>query len=258
MVVPSSGFRVLVTGGDGFVGRYLVKTLHAKLPVDHEIIVGTLASNALNGNGPVRRIALDVTNPANIRAVLQKERPTHLFHLAAIAALDAARNDLRQTWAINFSGALNVAIGIMENAPECRLLFCSSGQIYGASFRSGEPLNESAPLDPIDAYGASKAAADVMLGQMAKRGLRAIRLRPFNHTGVGQGSGFVVPDFAAQIAAIERGEQKPVITVGNLDSWRDLMDVNDVVDAYVRCVLRFDQLAPGSALNVASGEAISV
>jgi GDP-4-dehydro-6-deoxy-D-mannose reductase len=257
MADPTSGFRILVTGGDGFVGRYLVKALHAQLPAGHEIIAGTLTDNGPDGSGPIRRIALDITDPDKIRAVLQKERPTHLFHLAAIAAVDAARHDLRQTWAVNFSGALNVAIGIMEVAPECRLLFCSSAQIYGASFRNGKPLDETAPLDPVDAYGASKAAADVMVGQMAKQGLRAVRLRPFNHTGAGQGSGFVVPDFAAQIAAIERGEQEPVIKVGNLESRRDLMDVNDVVDAYVRSVLRFDQLSPGCAINLASGKAIS-
>jgi GDP-4-dehydro-6-deoxy-D-mannose reductase len=257
MSVPSSGFRVLVTGGDGFVGRYLVKALHAQLPAGHEVIVGTFANHGLNGSGPVRRIALDITDPVRIRTVLQEEQPTHLFHLAAIAALDAARHDLRQTWAVNFSGALNVAIGIMEAAPGCRLLFCSSAQIYGASFRDGKALDESAPLDPVDAYGASKAAADLMVGQMAKQGLRAIRLRPFNHTGAGQGRGFVVPDFAAQIAAIERGEQKPVLEVGNLESRRDLMDVHDVVDAYVRSILRFDHLSPGCAINLASGKAIS-
>src|SRR5262245_47966471 len=131
MSVPTSSFRVLVTGGDGFVGRYLVKALHAQLPAGHEIIVGTLANNGPNESGPIRRIALDITDREKVRAVLQKERPTHLFHLAAIAALEAARHDLRQTWAVNFSGALNAAIGIVEAAPECRLLFCSSAQIYG-------------------------------------------------------------------------------------------------------------------------------
>jgi GDP-4-dehydro-6-deoxy-D-mannose reductase len=92
-----------------------------------------------------------------------------------------------------------------------------------------------------------------MVGQMTKEGLRAIRLRPFNHTGPGQNEGFVVPAFAAQIARIERRQQDPVIYVGGLDNRRDFLDVRDVVDAYVKAVLCFDALPNGSVINIASG-----
>jgi GDP-4-dehydro-6-deoxy-D-mannose reductase len=256
--VPASRFRILVTGGDGFVGRYLVQALGAALPAGHEIIVGTLANGGSPGREDVRRVVLDITDAERVRAVLAEERPTHVFHLAAIAAVQTARLDVRKTWAVNFGGAFNLALAVSEVIPECRVLYCGSAQVYGGNFRAGHAVDESTALDPIDAYGASKAAADLMIGQMAKQGLRAIRLRPFNHTGAGQGEGFVVPDFAAQISAIERGGQEPVIKVGNLKSRRDLLDVHDVVDAYVRAVLRFDEVPPGAAINVASGEAISV
>jgi GDP-4-dehydro-6-deoxy-D-mannose reductase len=247
-----------VTGGDGFVGRYLVPALAAALPEGHEIIIGTFADNGSTKFGSIRRVAFDITDAEQVRCVLSTERPTHVFHLAAIAAVQTARLDVRQTWAVNFGGALNVAVGVSEVAPDCRMLYCGSGQVYGGSFRTGRALNESAALDPVDAYGASKAAADLMVGQMVKQGLRAIRLRPFNHTGPGQTEDFVVPAFAAQIARIERGEQQPTLRVGELSGRRDLTDVRDVVDAYVRAVLRFDELPPGVALNVASGKAISI
>jgi len=233
-----------------------VQALSAALP-DGEIIVGTLAGVPPHSGG-ARRIALDITDAERVRMVLAAERPTHVFHLAAIAAVQTARLDVRQTWAVNFGGAFNVALAVAEIIPDCRLLYCGSAQVYGGNFRAGHAVDESTAFDPIDAYGASKAAADLMIGQMAKQGLRAIRLRPFNHTGAGQGKGFVVPDFAAQIAAIERGEQEPVIKVGNLESRRDLLDVHDVADAYVRAVLHFNEIPPGAAINVASGEAISV
>src|SRR5262245_48408597 len=199
--------RVLVTGGDGFVGRHLVGALAAALPAGHEIIVGE--HSPPTEPSAVRRVVLDVTDADQVCAVLSAEQPTHVFHLAATAAVQAASRDLRRTWAVNFGGALNVALGIAEAAPECRLLFCSSAQVYGARFKSGRPLDESAARDPVDPYGTSKAAADIMVGDMARQGLRAIRLRPFNHTGAGQGAGFVVPDFAMQIVRIERGEQPP-------------------------------------------------
>jgi len=255
--VPASEFRILVTGGDGFVGRHLVRAMDAALPAGSEIIVGTVADDSPNGDGQVRRVKFDITNATAVAAVLKAERPTHLFHLAAIAAVQMARLDVRQTWAVNFGGSLNVALGVLEHVPECRVLYCGSGQVYGGSFRAGRPTDETAAFDPVDAYGASKAAADLMIGQMTKQGLRAVRLRPFNHTGPGQGQGFVAPDFAAQIAAIERGEQEPIIRVGNLDARRDLTDVRDVVDAYGRAVLRFDALPAGCALNIASGAALS-
>lgn len=258
--MPAAGprFRVLITGGDGFVGRYLVSALATALPPGHEIIVGMLGHDASLGSDEARPVQLDVTDAAQVRAVLEAEQPTHLFHLAAIAAVRTAQLHVRQTWSVNFGGALNIALGIAETVPQCRLIHCGSGQIYGGNFRVGRAVDESTALDPIDAYGASKAAADLMVGQMAKQGLRAIRLRPFNHTGPGQREDFAVPAFAAQIARIERGEQEPVIRVGNLTGRRDLMDVRDVADAYVRAILRFDDLEPGCALNIASGQALSM
>jgi GDP-4-dehydro-6-deoxy-D-mannose reductase len=106
-------------------------------------------------------------------------------------------------------------------------------------------------------YGASKAAADLLVGQMAKR-IRSIRVRPFNHTGVGQVEGFVVPAFAAQIARIERGWQPPVVDVGDLSAERDIIDVRDVVDAYVRIIDRFDDIQSGEVVNLCSGVAVSM
>lgn len=249
--------RVLVTGGDGFVGRYLVRALGAVLPSGHEIIVGTHGPSAEDMAG-ARQVPLDVTDAGQVSSVLAAERPTHVFHLAAIAAIGAARSNVRQTWAVNFGGALNVAIAVAETVPDCRLLYCGSGAVYGSNASAGRPFDERAPLDPADAYGASKAAADLMVGQMAKQGLRAIRLRPFNHTGPGQSEHFVVPAFAAQIAKIERGEQDPVMKVGSLTNRRDFLDVRDVADAYARAVLRFDDLPSGCVLNVASGRAVSM
>jgi GDP-4-dehydro-6-deoxy-D-mannose reductase len=199
-----------------------------------------------------------VTAEEEVRSVIAAHQPTHVFHLAAQAAVSTAQKDIRRTWAVNLGGTLNVALAIAEGVPECRLIHCSSAEVYGGSFQSGLPLDESAPLDPNNPYAASKAAADLVIGQMAKQGLRAVRLRPFNHFGPGQSEHFVIPAFAAQIARIEHGAQEPVIRVGNLASQRDFLDVEDVVDAYVETVLRFDDLPNGCAINLASGRAISI
>jgi GDP-4-dehydro-6-deoxy-D-mannose reductase len=255
--MPStSTIRVLITGANGFVGRHLIVAL-AALPDSPEVIAGTYGektSSLLNA----RALSLDVTDPEQTLAVIQAEQPTHVMHLAGISVVSQANQDVRKTWDVNTQGTLNVALAIKRGVPTCRLLFCSSAQVYGGSFRTGKPLGEDAPLDPENIYASSKAAADLLISQMAKDGLRAIRLRPFNHTGPGQPPELVVPSFAAQIAAIERGEQEPVIRVGNLSIRREFLDVRDVVDAYVRAIQRFDSLPNGAVFNIASGKAISV
>lgn len=119
-------------------------------------------------------------------------------------------------------------------------------------------MTEDARLEPVNIYASSKAAAELLIGPMADVGLRAIRLRPFNHIGPGQSLEFVVPSFASQIAAIERNAQEPIIRVGNLSVRRDFLDVSDVVDAYVETIRRFDQLPNGAIFNIASGEAIAI
>ena len=140
---------------------------------------------------------------------------------------------------------------LIETAPETLLLYVSSAETYGLTFQRGEPLDEDAPFAPANPYAASKAAADLALGEMALRGLRVIRMRTANHTGAGQSDALVVPAFARQIARIEAGRQEPVIKVGALDRWRDFLDVRDVCAAYAAALAH--DVAPGTAFNIASG-----
>ena len=248
--------RVLITGAGGFVGRHLIAAL-AALADAPEIVAGTYGEEA-SSLLDARAVSLDVTDAEQTLAVIQAEQPTHVMHLAGISVISQANREVRRTWEVNAQGTLNVALAIKAGAPACRLIFCSSAQVYGGSFRSGKPLAEDAPLDPENFYAASKAAADILVGQMAKAGLRAVRLRPFNHTGPGQPPTLAVASFASQIAAIERAERKPVMKVGNLSMRREFLDVRDVVDAYLRTIQRFDSLPNGTVLNISSGEAIEV
>ena len=88
---------------------------------------------------------------------------------------------------------------------------------------------------------------------MAGDGLEVVRFRPFNHTGPGQTDAYVVSAFARQIARIERGQQPPVIEVGDLEAERDFLDVRDVVRAYGLAALAPEPFPQGVAINLASG-----
>ncbi|WP_246505837.1 NAD-dependent epimerase/dehydratase family protein [Mesorhizobium silamurunense] len=243
--------RILMTGASGFVGPYVSEALHRVCSRDIAVV-------ATSKDGGPHRVfgqidALDVTDKVAVLEAIARHRPTHVVHLAAVAALGAAQADPQNTWRIHVQGALNVAHAILEKAPECWLLHVGSGLVYGESAKAGLPLDESALLAPVDDYAVTKAAADLALGALSRHGLKCIRLRPFNHTGPGQTESFAVPAFAMQIARIEAGLAPPVIRVGNLDAERDFLDARDVASAYARVVLNSADLKPNTIFNVASG-----
>lgn len=106
-----------------------------------------------------------------------------------------------------------------------------SAEVYGGCFAEGA-VNEDAPLAPLNTYANTKAAADLLIGELSRTGFCVVRTRPFNLIGPGQSERFMFSAFAAQIARIEKGLQEPVLSVGNLESERDFLDVSDIAAAY--------------------------
>jgi GDP-4-dehydro-6-deoxy-D-mannose reductase len=228
--------RILVTGATGFVGRHLLPVLAGRFPA-----------------AAVLAPAFDVTDAEATASAIRHAAPDAVVHLAAVSAIPAAQNDPDMAWQVNLHGTLRLARALRSASPDAILLWVGSADSYGASFRAGTPLDESALLAPLNTYGATKAAADLALGAMAADGLRVVRARSFNHTGPGQSPSFVVAAFARQVARIAAGLQPPVLNVGALDPRRDFLDVRDVCAAYAAILERADTLPAGVVLNIASG-----
>ncbi len=241
--------RILVTGASGFVGRTLVPALKAAAPAGTVIA----APDDRTVDGADLTLPLDLLDPASITACVEAARPDAVIHLAARASVAESFSDPWDTWRVNVDGTLMLAQALLRIAPEALLVFVSSAESYGLSFQRGVPLDEEAALAPANPYAASKAAADVALGEMGLRGLNVLRLRPVNHTGPGQTDTFVVPAFARQVARIEAGLQEPVVNVGALDRWRDFLDMRDVAAAYIAALARGSDLPGGMVINIASG-----
>jgi GDP-4-dehydro-6-deoxy-D-mannose reductase len=245
--------RIAITGGAGFVGGHLKRAFAADV-VSRAVELIPLAASRQEAAQ-----SLDITDAEAVAAFVASERPDAIVHLAAIAAPADARRDPGHAWRVNVDGTLNIARAILSASPRTRLVFAGSSEAYGAAFNAhGGTLAETAALQPMTAYAATKAAADIALGQMAHDGLDVVRFRPFNHTGPGQPPAYVVPAFASQVAAIMRGEAEPVVHVGNLDARRDFLDVRDVARAYRLAALAEEPFAGGPAVNLSTAAPRSI
>ncbi|WP_037300756.1 GDP-mannose 4,6-dehydratase [Rubritepida flocculans] len=231
--------RVLLTGGDGFLGRHVQAALSSHALTVPPRTPGAAPHYALEEEGC-------------LPPLLAAARPEAVVHLAAQASVAASFAAPLACWRANLLGTLALAEAVRRETPGARFLFASSAEVYGLSFQAGAPLAEDAPLAPANPYAASKAAADLALGEMALRGLAALRLRFFNLAGPGQSEGFVVADICRQIARIEAGLDAPPLRVGALDRWRDFLDVRDAARALALALAA--EWPPGLVLNIAAGQ----
>ncbi len=226
--------RALVTGSRGFVGGHLLPRLAER----GWLVLGT------------DREELDVTDAEAVALAVARERPDAIVHLAAVSSVGAASRDTRLAYRVNFVGSRNLLAAATRHAPRARLLLVGSGEVYGPLAAGAAPFDEAAPLRPTSVYARTKAAADLLAGAWAARGLDVVRVRAFNHSGPGQSDALVLASFARQLARIEKGLQEPVVETGNLESIRDFLDVGDAVAAYAALL---DRSVPPGAYNVASG-----
>ncbi|HYR18008.1 MAG TPA: GDP-mannose 4,6-dehydratase [Myxococcales bacterium] len=237
--------RVLVTGADGFVGKHLCRHFREQGDSVTEAH-GPPGRGASSGGMP-----LDVTDPANVRAVLDAARPEVIVHLAGLSSVANSHQEPSRAFAVNALGTVNLLAAASAAAPKARILLIGSAEMYG-TLPAGARATEDFPLRPVSPYAASKVSAEVAGLQFNRAtSLEVVAVRPFNHIGTGQAPQFVVPSFARQVEAIRTGRSPATLKVGDLTVTRDFSHVDDVVRAYRLLAL---QGRPGEAYNVCSGE----
>jgi nucleoside-diphosphate-sugar epimerase len=234
--------RVLITGLNGFTGKYLAVELGRRGYEVH----GTVAAHVAGSAQRDRLHVADLLAPATLHRVMLQVQPAYVVHLAAIAFV--AHGDARDMYLTNIVGTRNLLEAAAQtNAGRLRnLLLASSANIYGNAL--ADPIDETQPPNPANDYAVSKLAMEHM-AQLWRDRLPITIARPFNYTGVGQSESFLLPKIVAAVR-----QRLPTLELGNTHVERDFCDVRDVVMAYGGIL---DKPA-GGVLNICSGQTYSL
>jgi GDP-4-dehydro-6-deoxy-D-mannose reductase len=243
--------KVLITGAGGFVGNHLIRALKAKADVEIFAAVYQTGSDITSLIPSDHIIAGDLTDFAYTQKLMRIARPDVIYHLAALSVVHSSSSQATTVMNGNATISYNLLEAFRLDCPKSRFIAISSGNVYGAVEDTSHPIAESTPLRPLNPYGVSKVTQEMLaLQYYLAYGLDIVILRPFNHTGVGQTTDFVIPKLAEQFTQAEKGVAQSLIEVGNLDTIRDFTDVSDMVSAYL---LAADLGVSGQIYNIGSG-----
>jgi len=252
--------KVLITGIAGFVGKHLLAYLTREECADENLeILGVDLSleniDAGDYKKPGFKIMLeeaDLTDGSRVSDIIKKFKPERIYHLAARSSVSYSWGNPLETFRANVFGGINILEALRIFSPQCRTLMVCTAEEYGGAGGNDKPIDENSRISPRNPYAISKSALDFFSSvYWDAYKIPVLISRSFNHIGPGQSEGFVVSDFAKQVALIDKGMQKPVIMVGNIKSCRDFLDVRDVVKAYSYII---DRGRTGEAYNVCSGK----
>jgi nucleoside-diphosphate-sugar epimerase len=214
--------KILLTGAAGFTGFHFMQ--HAKAAGD---TIWPLVSNLLD--------------KAAVAAEVAVLRPTAVVHLAGISAI--GHRDELAYYGVHVLGTINLleALAALPIAPT-RVLLASSANVYGNCPES--PIGEDQSPAPINIYSSSKLSMEHMARTFGDR-LPLVIARPFNYTGHGQTTRFLIPKLVSHFA-----RREGLIQLGNIHVEREFNDVRMVSSAYLGLL---EKGQPGEVYNVCSG-----
>lgn len=248
--------RYLITGITGFAGPHLANLLHDE---GHEVYGLVRHTNGRENDirdvvyddvyRDIKFVYADLTNARMLNGVIRDNKFDGVFHLAAQSHPPTSFIDPIGTFNENIIGSANLIQAIEDYQPDCKLMFCSTSEVYGNIGSDGRKIKVDDRILPSNPYGVSKAATDLyMQERMANGKINGFITRAFSHTGPRRGKNFSISSDAFQIARMMKGLQDKTLHVGNLDSVRVVIDVRDTVRAYYLAMIH--PASSGKVFNV--------
>ncbi|RDJ24077.1 UDP-glucose 4-epimerase [Bosea caraganae] len=236
--------RILITGGNGYVGRQVTRQLYGR----HEICI---ADNIRYGqvrfsDDELKRIRLervDITDQRAIAELVADFRPDAIIHLAAIHYIPECEQEPAKALLTNVVGVMNLLLAAPEG---CCFVYASSGAVYKPDT---QPHCEgTAALEPNDVYGLNKLHGEHYVRYLAKqRSLAAVVVRLFNVVGPGETNPHLLPEIVAQLKA-----GRTTLKLGNRWPKRDYIHVEDAARGFAT-IATDAGLEPGATVTVNLG-----
>lgn len=195
---------VWLLGSNGFTAKYLVPILQAKGYI-------------------VETEEVDITDTDKVEKAILRIQPSYIINLAGISFVPDEGS--AEIYAINTFGPQNILNACLKlDSPPNKIILASSSHIYGE--QQVETIDESCLANPINHYGCSKWAME-QIAKTYNEKLNILITRPFNYTGIGQADYFLIPKIVSHFQKKEK-----IISLGNVDIWRDFSDVRWIAEVY--------------------------
>ena len=224
----TSSRKVWLIGADSFTGTHLLPSLEKnKYQVDISEV--------------------DITNREQVSEAMLRIEPDYIISLAAISFVPDGGDE--SIYAVNTFGAQNILAACLKLPKKPKnIILASSANIYGV--QKQEQVDENSIPNPVNHYGCSKWSME-QIAQTYSEQLNITITRPFNYTGIGQDSKFLVPKIVEHFI-----KKTTVLKLGNIDVWRDFSDVRWIIEAYTKLLSRQNQGL--TRVNLCSGNLISI
>jgi nucleoside-diphosphate-sugar epimerase len=224
----SNSPKVWLIGANSFTGSYLLPSLE-------------------KANYNVDTFDVDITDAQQVELAMLRIQPDYIISLAAISFVPDGENE--SIYAVNTFGPQNILSACLKLSTVPRnIILASSANIYGV--QQQEKIDEACQPNPINHYGCSKWSME-QIAQTYSEHLNITITRPFNYTGKGQATKFLVPK------TVDHFKQKATtLKLGNIDVWRDFSDVRWITEAYT--LLLSTPVQGMGRINLCSGSLISI